>query len=349
MTEFRNQTFDAERSLYGLRGAQVENCVFSGPADGESPLKECSSVTVSGCTFDLRYPFWHVTTGNISDCVLSEKCRAPLWYDNNITMSSCRILGVKAFRECNLVRIDSTEAVSEEFGWKCRNITLKNVNLTSVYPFFECSNMDADNLTMTGKYSFQYTNNITISNSHLTTKDAFWHSNNVTVTDSVIEGEYLAWYSNNLRLVRCEIRGTQPFCYATNLTLENCTLVNCDLAFEKSRVNADILGNVTSIKNPLRGKITVDSVDEIIMDDPEAKGKIIIRGSGAVKTKTPAYPPDADASEARNIPPMLCVYMGPPAWLREKCEAEQTADDKEENRENTETAPDNTTAGADKI
>ena len=29
------QTFDAERSLYNLTGAEVRDCVFAGPADGE--------------------------------------------------------------------------------------------------------------------------------------------------------------------------------------------------------------------------------------------------------------------------------------------------------------------------
>lgn len=32
--------FDQERALYGLRDAQVTDCVFAGPADGESALKE---------------------------------------------------------------------------------------------------------------------------------------------------------------------------------------------------------------------------------------------------------------------------------------------------------------------
>ena len=51
------------------------------------------------------------------------------------------------------------------------------------------------------------------------------------------------------------------------------------MAFEYSEVEADIKGNVDSIKNPKSGTITVDSVGEIINKDSimEANGKVIIR------------------------------------------------------------------------
>jgi hypothetical protein len=47
-----------------------------------------------------------------------------------------------------------------------------------------------------------------------------------------------------------------------------------DLSFEKSEVDADIVGGIISIKNPKSGIIRVQQVDEVIMDDPEAEGKI---------------------------------------------------------------------------
>ena len=34
------QTFDQERVLYNLKDTQVVDCIFAGPADGESALKE---------------------------------------------------------------------------------------------------------------------------------------------------------------------------------------------------------------------------------------------------------------------------------------------------------------------
>ena len=74
----------------------------------------------------------------------------------------------------------------------------------------------------------------------------------------------------------CTIIGTQPLCYCEELKLINCTMIDCDLAFEKSDVEAEIRSSVVSIKNPRSGVITVKEVGEIIMDDPDAKGQITI-------------------------------------------------------------------------
>lgn len=119
---------------------------------------------------------------------------------------------------------------------------------------------------MKGKYSFQYAENVQIHDSVLDTKDAFWHSKNVTVYDSIIKGEYLAWYSENLHLIHCKIIGTQPLCYCKGLVLEDCTMENADLSFERSEVNATILGHIDSIKNPLSGNIYAENIGQIIME-----------------------------------------------------------------------------------
>lgn len=135
-----------------------------------------------------------------------------------------------------------------------------------------------DGLTLHGKYSFQYVENMVIRNSVLDTKDAFWHSRNVTVYDSVVKGEYLAWYSQSLRLVRCKIIGTQPLCYARDLVLEDCEMVDCDLSFEYSDVQATVRGEITSVKNPRSGRICAGSVGEVILDefrDPEHHCEIV--------------------------------------------------------------------------
>ena len=138
------------------------------------------------------------------------------------------------------------------------------------------SDLVLENVTLTGKYSFQYVENCVITGSTLNTKDAFWHAKNVTVKDSIINGEYLAWYSENLTLINCTIKGTQPLCYCKGLTLINCRMEDCDLAFERSQVEAEITTPVISIKNPLSGHISVPSVGEIIRDIPEALGEVII-------------------------------------------------------------------------
>ncbi|MCR5187901.1 MAG: DUF3737 family protein, partial [Treponema sp.] len=94
-------------------------------------------------------------------------------------------------------------------------------------------------------------------------------------------GEYLGWYSENLTLINCKIIGTQPFCYCKNLVLENCTMEKCDLAFERSSVQASIIGKIDSVKNPLCGKIEADQIGEIIIEENivnKADTQIITRG-----------------------------------------------------------------------
>jgi len=75
----------------------------------------------------------------------------------------------------------------------------------------------------------------------------------------------------NLRLVRCKIIGTQPFCYAKNLVLEDCEMVDCDLSFENTTVQATVKGEITSVKNPAGGSITADRIGEIILDEYQWK------------------------------------------------------------------------------
>ncbi len=264
--KYENLTLDEERALYGLDGADIISCKFEGPADGESALKECKNLNVKGCDFLLRYPLWHAANVDMSGCKMTETCRAAMWYDKNMKITDCELGGIKALRECSDIEISKSSALSTEFGWMCRNIKLKDFELTSEYPFFHTDTMDVENLKMKAKYSFQYTKDVTIRNSFLDTKDAFWHSENVTVTDSIIEGEYLAWYSKNLHLIRCKIIGTQPLCYCENLIMEDCTMEETDLSFENSSVEATVKGNILSVKNPETGFIKADSISEIILD-----------------------------------------------------------------------------------
>lgn len=267
MQVIENQTFDEERALYGLRNTVVSSCVFDGPADGESALKESHNIELNQCDLRLRYPLWHVVNGVIKHCSMPETCRAALWYDKNLNIETCTLHGIKALRECQDVGINSCEIKSSEFAWRCRDIEIRNSSLVSEYPFFECKNVKVDNLTMNAKYSFQYVENIEVRNSRFKTKDAFWHAKDVTVYDSVLEGEYLAWYSENLRLVRCHIKGTQPFCYCKGLILEDCTMEDCDLSFERSEVQAKVCSHIDSVKNPLSGRIEANSIGKIIFED----------------------------------------------------------------------------------
>jgi len=51
-----------------------------------------------------------------------------------------------------------------------------------------------------------------------------------------------------------------------DLRLMDCTMEDCDLSFEYSDVQAEIIGKVDSVKNPLSGRIVADSFGEIITD-----------------------------------------------------------------------------------
>ena len=275
---YSNKTFDEERALYNIEDSTVTDCIFDGPADGESALKECSRITVENCDFRLRYPFWHVTDGHVKNCKMSDTCRAALWYDQNMVIEDSVLGGIKALRECHDITMKNCEIVSEEFGWRCSGLKIENCTLTSMYPFFECKDAEFDKLTLNGKYSFQYLENAHLRNCELRTKDAFWHCKNVTVEDSLVQGEYLAWYSENLKLVRCKIVGTQPLCYCKGLILEDCEMVDADFAFENSEVEATVNSHIISVKNPISGFIKAESIGEIILDtkrEPKTKCDII--------------------------------------------------------------------------
>lgn len=274
-----NQQFDEERALYNLQNTLVSNCNFAGPADGESALKEARNVKVKDTNFSLRYPLWHVQGFELDNVTMDELTRAALWYVIDGKIVGSKLGGIKALRSCDNIEIKDSDIDSAEFGWKCNDISVVNSNLKSEYVFLDSNNITLENVQMQGKYSFQYIDGLTIKDSVLDTKDAFWHSKNVTVENSVVKGEYLAWFSENLTLINCKIIGTQPLCYCKNLKLIDCTMEGTDLAFEYSEVDATVIGHVDSIKNPKSGKIVVDSVDDVIMEDAimECVGQVQVR------------------------------------------------------------------------
>ncbi len=272
----QNQTFDAERALYGSRNVLAERCRFDGPADGESAYKESRDITARDCYFNLRYPFWHDHTVSVERCEMTELCRAALWYCDDVRITDSRLYGIKALRECRKVQMEHCDVVSEEFGWMSHGVTMRDCQAKSAYFMLNARDLTLENVRLEGKYSFQYVENAIIRNCDFQTKDSFWHAKHVRVTDSTIRGEYLAWYCEDVTFERCHIVGTQPLCYCKGLTLIDCTMEDADLAFEKSEVQATLTAPMISIKNPAAGQIILPRVGEIIMDDPAAAGNIII-------------------------------------------------------------------------
>ena len=271
-----NKIFDEERALYGSRDVLIESCRFDGPADGESALKESSHITVKDSLFNLRYPFWHDDDLIIEGCEMTDKCRAALWYTKNAVISDSKLHGIKALRECSDIKIINCDIDSPEFGWSVNGIEMLDSTAQAEYFMMRSEKLSFANVKMKGKYSFQYISDSVFENCLFDTKDAFWHAKNVVIKNCTVKGEYLAWYSENITFENCTISGTQPLCYCKGLRLINCSMTDTDLAFEKSEVDAYITTPVISIKNPLSGIIRVPEVSEIIMDDENAKGEILI-------------------------------------------------------------------------
>ena len=279
MKQIQGQTLDMERALYGIEDTLVSNCCFDGPADGESAFKECSNITAEHCYLNLRYPFWHDTDLTIKDCELTEGCRAALWYSQNITIEASKFHGIKALRECRTAKLKDCSIISPEFGWMTHHVQMTDCTAQSEYFMLYASHLNFQNVDFKGKYSFQYIHDSVFENCTFDTKDAFWHGKNILVQNCVVKGEYLAWYSENITFDHCTIIGTQPLCYCKGLKLIDCEMIDCDLSFERSEVEAILTAPIHSIKNPLEGScITVPAVGEIIRDIPEGTGKVQAAG-----------------------------------------------------------------------
>jgi hypothetical protein len=115
-------------------------------------------------------------------------------------------------------------------------------------------------------------------------ESALKESRNIEVRNSFFNLRYPFWHDDTLKISgsemaeNCTIIGTQPLCYCKNLKLINCRMIDTDLAFEKSEVEATIVSDIESVKNPKCGTIKACDVKVIIMDDASAAGKVVITG-----------------------------------------------------------------------
>ena len=274
-----SRTFDEERALYGMRDLVVRNCRFDGPADGESAFKECDNVTVEGAFMNLRYPFWHDHGLTLRNVEMTQLCRAALWYSSDVTIDGSRLHGIKALRECADVRMSGCDIVSPEFGWSTRGIKMEDCTAQSEYFMMRSTGLRFRDVRFRGKYSFQYIEDAVFEDCDFDTKDAFWHARHVVVRNSRVRGEYLGWYSEDVTFENCLIEGTQPLCYCKGLRLVNCRMDGCDLAFERSHVQATLAAPIESVKNPLEGsRIIVPAAGEVIRDIDGATGIVEISG-----------------------------------------------------------------------
>lgn len=265
MKTYTQGFFTGERALYNSHGMKLIDSTF---ADGESPLKESSELELYGCIFKWKYPLWYSKNIKAVDCVLLETARSGIWYTENIEMTDCTIEAPKTFRRSSDIKLlRCTLPNAQETLWGCKNITLTDVLARGDYFAMNAENIKAENLTIHGNYAFDGAKNIEIKGARLISKDAFWNTENVTVYDATVIGEYLGWNSKNLTFVNCTIESNQGLCYMDGVKLVNCKLLNTDLAFEFSTVDAEVTTEIDSVKNPIAGRIAAKSIKEIILDE----------------------------------------------------------------------------------
>lgn len=267
MVEIKDKEFGGERPLYALHDARLERVTIH---VGESSIKESGNIEAYDCTFQGKYVFWECRNFLAQDCRFDASARSSLWYSESGRLVRCHVDAPKMFRRMQGIELQDCHFTdAQETLWDCNGVDIKNCLIENADYFgMHTDNVRIDNLHLEGNYGFQYSRNVEIKNSLLNSKDALWDSENVTITDCEINGEYLAWYSRGLTLVRCHITGEQPLCYCEDLTLVDCTFgADANLMLEYSTVRASIKGDVTSIKNPTSGSITVAGhIGEIIID-----------------------------------------------------------------------------------
>lgn len=266
MNQIVEQRLTGERALFMSRDLEIRDCIF---ADGESPLKESRNLKIYNSMFQWKYPLWYCKHVLVEDSAMFEMARAGIWYTQDITLNRVTYEAPKGFRRCDGVVLRKVHlAHAAETLWSCKNVLMEEVDARGDYFAMNCENMTVEGLSLVGNYSFDGCKNLVIRNSRLLTKDAFWNCENVTVTDSFISGEYLGWNAKNVTLENCTIESLQGMCYMENVILKNCKLLNTDLAFEYSTVDAEITTSVVSVKNPISGSIRAKSIGERIFDDP---------------------------------------------------------------------------------
>lgn len=278
MQVIREERLTGERALFHSKDLTIEYSIF---ADGESPLKESSAISLSNTSFQWKYPLWYCKDIRVEDCSFAEMARAGIWYTDNISIKDTLYEAPKGFRRVNGLTLENIDLPhAEETLWHCDNVTMKNVAAKGDYFAMNCSNMKLDQFRLVGNYCFDGCRDVEVHHAKMLSKDAFWNCENVTVYDSYICGEYLGWNSKNVTFINCLIESLQGMCYMDNLVMKNCKLLNTTLAFEYSTVDVETDGIIESVKNPASGVIKAEKINELILEEQEidpSKTTIIVK------------------------------------------------------------------------
>ena len=273
------QDFTGERALFMTHHAVIEDVLFH---DGESPLKESSDLLLNRVTFQWKYPLWYAQDVEVNDTTFLPTARSGVWYTHRITMNNCVLNAPKTFRRASHIVLNNCQLNdAQETFWKCQNVQLNHIKAKGDYLLMNSKDIEVNDLELDGNYLFDGSENIVIKDSLLNSKDSFWNVKNATVINCKINGEYLGWNSENLTFINCEISSLQGLCYIKGLTLVNCKLLDTSLCFEYCEdIDAEVVDEIVSIKNPTSGVIRCHGAKEIIINensrDLERKTKIII-------------------------------------------------------------------------
>lgn len=280
MQVIREERLTGERALFHSKNLSIEYSIF---ADGESPLKESSDISLHRTSFQWKYPLWYCKNIQVEDCDFAEMARAGIWYTDQISVRDTLYEAPKGFRRVYGLTLENVDLPhAEETLWHCQDVTMNNVVAKGDYFAMNCSDMKLDGFRLAGNYCFDGCRNVEVHHARMLSKDAFWNCDNVTVYDSYICGEYLGWNSKNITFVNCVIESLQGMCYMENLVMKNCKLLNTTLAFEYSTVDVEVDGAIESVKNPSAGVIKADEIRELILEEQEidlSKTTIIVKKS----------------------------------------------------------------------
>ena len=265
MEQYSKQHYTEERALFSSRDSVITECRFS---EGESPLKESRDIEVQTSVFEWKYPLWYCKNVKVMNTTFEETARSGVWYTENIFLEGCQIKAPKTFRNAKQVRlINSNMPNAKETFWGCEDIKIFSVTAEGDYFGAHCQKVEVDSLRIKGNYVFDSSKDVMVRNSVLESKDAFWNCENVTLINCTIIGEYLGWNTKNLTLINCKIESHQGLCYIDGLKMYRCEVYNSDLILEYCHnIDAEIITEVDSIKNPYDGKIVVKDVKELILD-----------------------------------------------------------------------------------
>ena len=93
----RQQKLTGERALFQSENLAVYDSVFE---DGESPLKESSSLYLDNCLFRWKYPLWYCKHVDVKECTWFDMARAGVWYTDDISVRDSIVEAPKNFRRC---------------------------------------------------------------------------------------------------------------------------------------------------------------------------------------------------------------------------------------------------------